>query len=248
MGLLDGKTALITGASRGIGKGIAEKFAAEGANIAFTYRSSEEKAKALEAELGKLGIKAMGFKSDASSFEESAKLIEDVTANFESLDIVVNNAGITKDNLILRMSEDQWDDVINVNLKSVFNLTKHVSRTMMKQRSGSIINMSSVVGVFGQAGQSNYSASKSGIFGFTKSIAKELASRGIRCNAVAPGFIDTEMTQELTEEQRAGFLQAIPLGRYASTEEVANVCLFLAGDQSSYVTGQTISVCGGLNC
>ena len=247
MNLLENKTALVTGATRGIGKGIAMKLAEAGANIAFTYRSSVDTANTVEKELSALGVKAKGYQSDAGDFAAAEELIKNVSEEFETIDVVVNNAGITRDNLILRMSEEQWDEVINTNLKSVFNVTKHVARTMMKQRSGSIINISSVVGVFGQAGQANYAASKSGVFGFTKSIAKELASRGIRCNSIAPGFIETEMTGELPEETRAEYLKAIPLGRYASTEEVANVVLFLASDLSSYVTGQTISVCGGLN-
>lgn len=247
MKLLEGKTALVTGGSRGIGTGIVRKFASEGANIAFTYLSSEESAKKIEAELNAMGIKAKAYKSDASSYEQAEELVKNVMEDFGDLDILVNNAGITKDNLLMRMSEDQWDRVIDINLKSIYNLTKQVIRPMMKKRWGSIINISSVVGVFGNAGQANYAASKAGAIGFTKSIAKELGSRNIRCNAVAPGFIETDMTHELDEKTKATFLASIPMRRLGMTDEVANVCLFLASDMSSYVSGQTLSVCGGLN-
>ncbi|MGC6532861.1 MAG: 3-oxoacyl-[acyl-carrier-protein] reductase [Flavobacteriales bacterium] len=246
MPLLEGKVALITGASRGIGKGIAEKFVAEGATVAFTYRSSEEKARALEAELTANGGTAKGFKSDAGDFEQAAKLVEDVVKEFGTVDIVINNAGITRDNLLMRMSEEHWDEIMDVNLKSVFNLTKAVMRTMLKARSGSIINMSSVVGVKGNAGQSNYAASKAGIIGFTKSVAAELGSRNIRCNAVAPGFIETEMTAALGEEVIQQWRDGIPLKRGGSPDDVANLCLFLASDLSTYITGQTINVDGGM--
>ena len=246
MPLLEGKVALITGASRGIGKGIAEKFVAEGATVAFTYRSSEEKARALEAELTANGGTAKGFKSDAGDFEQAAKLVEDVVQEFGTVDIVINNAGITRDNLLMRMSEEHWDEIMDVNLKSVFNLTKAVMRTMLKARSGSIINMSSVVGVKGNAGQANYAASKAGIIGFTKSVAAELGSRNIRCNAVAPGFIETEMTAALGEEVIQQWRDGIPLKRGGSPDDVANLCLFLASDLSTYITGQTINVDGGM--
>ena len=247
MKLLENKVALITGASRGIGNAIAKTFAEAGANIAFTYLSSEEKAKQLEEELSTLGIKAKGYKSNAASFEEAQELSKNVHKEFGSIDILVNNAGITKDNLLLRMNENDWDQVINVNLKSIYNLTKPVSYIMMKQRKGSIINLTSIVGIIGQAGQSNYSASKAGIIGFTKSIADEMGSRNIRSNAIAPGFIQTEMTDELPEDLKKKYLAGIPLKRFADPKEVANVALFLASDMSSYVNGQTISVCGGLN-
>jgi len=247
MKLLEGKTALITGASRGIGEAIANKFAQEGANIAFTYLSSKEKALALENHLHTHGVKAIGYKSDAASYAEAEHLVGNVLMEFQTIDIVVNNAGITRDNLILRMSEQQWDEIMHTNLKSVFNICKQVVKPMMKQRGGSIINMSSIVGMTGNAGQTNYSASKAGMIGFTKSLAKELGSRNIRCNAVAPGFIQTEMTHGLSEELKQQFIKNIPLGRYGSAEEVAKVCVFLASDLSSYVNGQVISVCGGLN-
>ncbi|MFN0276307.1 MAG: 3-oxoacyl-[acyl-carrier-protein] reductase [Chitinophagales bacterium] len=246
MKLLENKTALITGASRGIGEAIAVKFAEAGANVAFTYLSSEEKAKNLEAKLNTFGIKAKGYKSNAGEYAEAEKLISDVMADFSSLEIVINNAGITKDNLMLRMSEADWDAVMDINLKSVFNITKHAMKPMLKARKGSIINVSSVVGLIGQAGQANYAASKAGIIGFTKSIAKELGSRNIRCNAIAPGFIETDMTNELSEELKQTYFKSIPLGRFGKSEEVADVALFLASDLSSYVTGQTISVCGAL--
>ncbi|HYV93630.1 MAG TPA: 3-oxoacyl-[acyl-carrier-protein] reductase [Chitinophagales bacterium] len=247
MKLLEGKTALITGASRGIGEAIAKKFAEHGANIAFTYLSSAEKALTLETHLHSLGVKALGYKSNAASYADAEHLIGNVLMEFQTIDVVVNNAGITRDNLILRMSEHQWDEVITTNLKSVFNISKNVCKPMMKQRGGSIINMSSIVGMTGNAGQTNYAASKAGIIGFTKSLAKELGSRNIRCNAIAPGFIETEMTHGLSDTMKEEFKKNIPLGRYGSTEEVANVCLFLACDLSSYVNGQVISVCGGLN-
>ena len=246
MSLLKNKTALVTGATRGIGRAIALKLAKEGANIAFTFMSSLDKAKALEKEITDLGQKAIGIQSDASSMKEAETLIDRVTAEFDTIDIVVNNAGITKDNLILRLSEEQWDQVINTNLKSIFNITKLVSRPMMKQKQGSIINISSIVGLTGNPGQSNYAASKAGIVGFSKSVSKELSSRNIRVNVIAPGFIGTEMTDTLDEKVKADFISKIPMKRYGSTEEVANVVLFLASDLSSYVTGQTISVCGGM--
>lgn len=247
MQLLQGKTALITGASRGIGEAIARKFAEAGANVAFTYLSSADKALALQNELHQHGVKAIAYKSNAASFTEAEHLVNNVLMEFQTIDIVVNNAGITRDNLILRISEQQWDEVINTNLKSVFNITKQVIKPMMKQRSGSIINMSSIIGITGNGGQANYAASKAGIIGFTKSVAKELGSRNIRCNAVAPGFIDTEMTARVTDEAKENFMKDIPLGRYGTPDEVAKLCLFLGSDLSSYVTGQVISVCGGLN-
>ena len=246
MKLLDGKTAIITGASRGIGKGIALKFAEQGANIAFTYLSSEKKAKALEEELGDFGIIAKGFKSDASDFESAHQLVTDVMKAFASIDVVVNNAGITKDNLLMRMSEEDYDRVMEVNMKSIFNLTKAVLRPMLKQRSGSIINMSSVVGVKGNAGQANYSASKSAIIGFSKSTALELGSRNIRCNVIAPGFIETEMTAALDEAIVQGWRDSIPLKRGGSTEDIANATVFFASDMSAYVSGQVLNVCGGM--
>lgn len=247
MKLLEGKTAIITGASRGIGRAIAEKYAEQGANIVFTFASSVEKAKALEEELSsKYGVKVKGYQSDASKFDEAEKLIADVTNDFESIDVLINNAGITRDTLLMRMTEEQWDDVINVNLKSVFNLTKAALRTFLKQKSGSIINMSSVVGVMGNAGQANYAASKAGIIGFSKSVAKELGSRNVRSNVVTPGFIKTEMTDVLDPEVVKGWEEAIPLKRGGTTDDVANLCVFLGSDMSSYITGQTISVCGGM--
>ncbi len=247
MKLLENKTALITGASRGIGEAIAIKFAESGANIAFTYLSSEEKAKMLEEKLNGLGIKAKGYKSNAGIYADAEKLINDVLIDFGVLDIVVNNAGITKDGLMLRMSEEDWDSVMDINLKSVFNITKFAIKPMMKARKGSIINLSSIVGIIGQAGQANYAASKAGIIGFTKSIAKELGSRNIRCNAIAPGFIETDMTGELSEELKQTYFKSIPLGRFGKTSEVADVAVFLASDMSSYVTGQVLSVCGALH-
>ena len=246
MKLLEGKTVIITGASRGIGKGIAEVFAKHGANIAFTYRSSDEKAKALEEQLSVNGCKAKGYKSDASDFEAAQQLAADVLEEFGSIDVLVNNAGITKDGLLMRMSEDDFDRVMNINMKSVFNMTKAVLRTMLKQRKGSIINMSSVVGVKGNAGQANYSASKAAINGFTKSTALELGSRNIRCNSIAPGFIETEMTEALGEEQVQEWRNSIPLKRGGTTEDIANATLFLASDMSAYITGQVLHVCGGM--
>lgn len=246
MKLLEGKTALITGASRGIGKAIALRYAEHGADVAFSDLKQDENMEALEKELESMGRKGKGYASDASSLEQSEKLIADVLKDFEKIDILVNNAGITRDGLLMRMDEKDWDIIMAVNLKSVFNLTKAVQRSMLKQRSGSIINMSSVVGVDGNAGQSNYSASKAGIIGFTKSIAKELGSRNIRCNAIAPGFIETEMTAALADDVREDWIQSIPLRRGGKPEDVADVCTFLASDLSSYVTGQVISVCGGM--
>jgi 3-oxoacyl-[acyl-carrier protein] reductase len=245
--MLKGKTALITGASRGIGKGIAEKFAQNGANIAFTFASSVEKARAFEVELSeKYGVKAKGYQSDASDFNAAQTLADQVVADFGNIDVLINNAGITKDTLLMRMSEEQWDDVINTNLKSTFNLTKACLKTFLKNKAGSIINMSSVIGVTGNAGQANYAASKAGMIGFTKSIAKELGSRNVRCNAIAPGFIETEMTANLDAEVKKTWVDTIPLKRGGSTDDVANCCLFLASDMSAYITGQTINVCGGM--
>ena len=246
MKLLEGKTAIITGATRGIGKGIALKLAEHGANVAFTYVSSEEKALTIEKELIALGVKAKAYKSDASVMSDTEALVKDVNATFGGIDILVNNAGITKDNLLMRMSEEDFDRVMEVNLKSVFNMTKSVQRTMLKQRSGSIINMTSVVGVKGNAGQSNYAASKAGVIGFTKSIAQELGSRNIRCNAIAPGFIETEMTEKLDEQVIADWRNTIPLKRGGTPEDVANVTAFLASNMSAYVTGQVLHVCGGM--
>src|SRR5690554_1817659 len=246
MKLLEGKTAIITGGSRGIGKGIVEIFAQHGANVAFTYSSSAEASNILVEELSKTGVKAKAYRSDASSYEESQDLAEEVLKDFGSIDILINNAGITKDNLLMRMSEEDFDSVVNVNLKSVFNMTKAVQRTMLKQRKGSIINMSSVVGVKGNAGQANYAASKAGIHGFTKSMALELGSRNIRCNAIAPGFIETEMTGKLDETTVQAWRNAIPLKRGGSPEDVANACVFLASSLSAYVTGQVLNVDGGM--
>ena len=246
MNLLQNKTALITGASRGIGKGIAKKFAEQGANVAFTYRSSEAKAKELEAELNAMGIKAKAYQSDAADFAGSETLAKQVLEDFGGVNILVNNAGITRDTLMLRMKEDDWDAVMNTNLKSVFNLTKQLIRPMMKNGGGSIINISSVVGIIGQAGQANYAASKAGMIGFSKSIAKEMGSRNIRCNVLAPGFISTEMTDELDEKTQEKYLSNIPLKRFGTVEDVANAALFLASDMSAYVSGQTVSVCGAL--
>jgi 3-oxoacyl-[acyl-carrier protein] reductase len=250
MKLLEGKVAIVTGAARGIGASIALKFAEHGANIAFTYvsDSSAEKAAALETQLQALGVKAKAYKSNAADFAQCESFVNDVLKEFGAIDICVNNAGISKDNLLLRVSEKEWDDVMNINLKSVFNMTKHVMRPMMKAKKGSIINMSSVIGMRGNAGQSSYAASKAGIIGFTKSIAHELGSRNIRCNAIAPGFIKTDMTHYLRDGSGADdFLKKIPLGHFGSSEEIANATLFLASDMSSYVTGQALSVCGGLN-
>ncbi|HNQ27180.1 MAG TPA: 3-oxoacyl-[acyl-carrier-protein] reductase [Aquaticitalea sp.] len=246
MKLLEGKTAIITGASRGIGKGIALIFADHGANVAFTYSSSAESAKALEVELNAKGVKAKGYQSNAANFDEAQQLADAVVAEFGSIDILVNNAGITKDNLLMRMSEEDFDAVIAVNLKSVFNMTKAVQRTMLKQRKGSIINMSSVVGVKGNAGQTNYAASKAGVIGFSKSVALELGSRDIRCNAIAPGFIETEMTAKLDEATVKGWRDAIPLKRGGTPTDIANACVFLASDLSAYITGQTLHVDGGM--
>ncbi|GAB2643473.1 3-oxoacyl-[acyl-carrier-protein] reductase [Emticicia sediminis] len=246
MTLLQNKVALVTGASRGIGREIAKKFAEQGANVAFTYLSSIEKGQALEAELAAYGIKAKGYRSDASDFAAAEQLVVDVVADFGTLDILVNNAGITRDTLLMRMSEEQWDEVLRVNLKSVFNLTKAATKPMMRAKSGSIINMTSVVGLMGNAGQANYSASKAGIIGFTKSIAKELGSRNIRSNAIAPGFIETEMTGELNEKALEDWLKNIPLKRAGQGEDVANACVFLASDMSKYITGQTLQVDGGM--
>ncbi|WP_418513089.1 3-oxoacyl-[acyl-carrier-protein] reductase [Corallibacter sp.] len=246
MKLLQGKTAIITGASRGIGKGIAEVFAQQGANIAFTYSSSVEAANALEKELNDLGVKAKGYQSNAADFAQAQELADAVVQEFGSIDVLINNAGITKDNLLMRISEEDFDKVIEVNLKSVFNMTKAVQRTMLKQRQGSIINMSSVVGVKGNAGQANYAASKAGIIGFSKSVALELGSRNIRSNVIAPGFIETEMTAKLDENTVKGWRDAIPLKRGGTPEDIANVCVFLASDMSAYVTGQTINVDGGM--
>ncbi len=246
MKLLEGKTAIITGGSRGIGKGIAQVFAKQGANVAFTYSSSVEAANELEKELSSYGIKAKGYQSNAANFEQSQELAKAVHTEFGSIDVLINNAGITKDNLLMRISEEDFDKVIEVNLKSVFNMTKAVQRIMLKQRQGSIINMSSVVGVKGNAGQTNYAASKAGILGFTKSVALEIGSRSIRCNAIAPGFIETEMTAKLDEEVVKGWRNAIPLKRGGTPEDVANACLFLASDMSTYVTGQVLNVDGGM--
>lgn len=246
MKLLENKTVLITGASRGIGKGIATVFAEHGANVVFTYSSSVDAANALETELQALGVQAKGYQSNAADFEQAQELVENVLADFSTIDVLINNAGITKDNLLMRISEEDFDKVIEVNLKSVFNLTKAVQRTMLKQRHGSIINMSSVVGVKGNAGQSNYAASKAGIIGFSKSIALELGSRNIRCNVIAPGFIETEMTAQLSEDVVAGWRAGIPLKRGGTPNDVANACVFLASDLSSYITGQVINVDGGM--
>ncbi len=247
MKLLDGKTALVTGAARGIGKAIALKFAREGANVAFSDIALSEATAALEQELIALGVKAKAYASDASSFTDGEALVNEVLKDFGQIDALVNNAGITRDNLLMRMTEADWDLVININLKSVFNLTKAVQKVMLKQRFGSIINMSSVVGVAGNGGQSNYAASKAGIIGFTKSMALELGSRNIRCNAIAPGFIETEMTHKLPEEARNKWINDIPLKRPGTPDDVANVTVFLASDLSSYVNGQVINVCGGMN-
>lgn len=246
MKLLEGKVAIITGASRGIGRGVAEIFAKNGANVAFTYLSSETKALELENELKAFGVKAKGYKSDAANYNAAEEFINNVVNDFGKIDAIVNNAGITKDGLLMRMSEENWDDVINVNLKSVFNITKAALRTLLKQRYGSIINMSSVVGREGNPGQSNYAASKAGINGFTKSIAQEIGSRNIRCNAIAPGFIETEMTAQLDQDVMRGWIEDIPMKRPGKPEDVANTALFLASDLSSYVNGQVINVCGGM--
>jgi len=247
MKLLEGKTAIVTGASRGIGKAIALKYAQEGCNVAFTDLFEDENMKATEAELQELGVKAKGYASDASKFDETERVVNQIVEDFGRIDVLVNNAGITKDTLLMRMTEEQWDAVINVNLKSVFNFTKAVQKTMLVQRSGSIINMSSVVGVSGNAGQTNYSASKAGIIGFTKSVARELGARGVRSNAIAPGFIITEMTAKIPEDARKAWEASIPLKRGGTPEEVAGVATFLASDLSSYVSGQVIQVCGAMN-
>ncbi|MDG1039600.1 MAG: 3-oxoacyl-[acyl-carrier-protein] reductase [Polaribacter sp.] len=247
MKLLENKTAIITGATRGIGRGIAIMFAQQGANVAFTFSASVDAAKALESELNDLGVKAKGYQSNAAIFDAAQKLAADVIKEFGTIDILVNNAGITKDNLLMRISEDDFDKVIEVNLKSVFNLTKAVIRPMMKQRKGSIINMSSIVGINGNAGQANYAASKAGIVGFSKSVALELGSRNIRSNVIAPGFIETEMTGKLDAATVQGWRDAIPLKRGGSPEDIANACVFLASDMSAYITGQTLSVDGGMN-
>ena len=246
MNLLENKVVIITGASRGIGKAIAEECVAQGAKVAFTYLSSVEKAQALEAELSAKGGVAKGFKSDASKFEDAQALVDAVIEEFGTVDVLVNNAGITRDTLLMRMSEEQWDEVMNTNLKSAFNLTKAVQRPMLKARKGSIINMSSVVGVSGNAGQANYAASKAGLIGFSKSVAQELGSRNIRCNSIAPGFIETEMTEALDQKVVEEWRASIPLKRGGSPKDVADLTVFLASDMSSYITGQTINVCGGM--
>ncbi|MBT6440499.1 MAG: 3-oxoacyl-[acyl-carrier-protein] reductase [Flavobacteriales bacterium] len=246
MGLLDGKVSIITGATRGIGKGIAEKFADEGSDVIFTYASSEEKAKIVEKELQAKGVQAKGYKVNAADYDATVEFVKEVYKDFPVVDIVVNNAGITRDNLLLRMSVEQWDEVIDTNLKSVFNMTKAVMRNMLKKRSGSIINMASVVGVRGNPGQANYAASKAGIIGFTKSVALELGSRNIRCNAIAPGFIETEMTAALDQEVVKGWTDNIPLKRGGQPEDIANASVFLASDMSAYISGQTLNVCGGM--
>ena len=245
MKLLEGKNALITGGTRGIGEAIVRAFADQGASVAFTFKSSKEKAQTLEKELGSIG-KVISYQSEASSLKEAEKLLEDVLQEFENVDVLVNNAGITQDNLLLRMTEEQWDQVMEVNLKSVFNLTKQIGWHMLKQKKGSIINISSIVGMTGNAGQSNYAASKAGIIGFTKSVAQELGSRNIRCNAITPGFINTDMTKELDVQYEKEFLKNIPLNRLGDPVEVANAALFLASDLSNYITGQVTSVCGGM--
>jgi len=250
MRLLEGKTSIVTGAARGIGAAIALKLAEHGSNVVFTYvsDSSAEKALALVSQIEALGVKAKAVKSNAGIFADCEALVNDTIKEFSAIDVCVNNAGISKDNLLLRMTEEQWDDVMDINLKSVFNMTKQVIRPMMKAKQGSIINMSSIIGIRGNAGQSSYAASKAGIIGFTKSIAAELGSRNIRCNAIAPGFIETDMTHYLKDGDAAsGFLQKIPLGRFGKAEEIANTTLFLASDLSSYITGQVLSACGGLN-
>jgi len=246
--MIENRVAIVTGGSRGIGEAIALKFAENGAHVAFSYVSSEEKAKTLEEKLQSFGVKAKAYKSNAADFSDCEKMVNEVIKEFGTVDILVNNAGISKDNLLLRMTAEQWDEVMATNLKSVFNMTKQVVRPMMKSRKGSIVNMSSIIGMRGNAGQSSYAASKAGIIGFTKSVAAELGSRNIRCNAIAPGFVETDMTHYLKEGEAAKtFLEKIPLAKFGSAEEIANVTLFLASDMSSYITGQVISVCGGLN-
>jgi 3-oxoacyl-[acyl-carrier protein] reductase len=247
MKLLKGKVALITGGSRGIGEAIALKFAAEGAHIAFTYVSSDERAKALEEKLSAMGVQAKGYKSDAGDYAAAETLVNEIMTQFGTIDICVNNAGISKDNLLMRMTPEQWDDVLQANLKSIYNLSKQVIKPMMKNRKGSIINMSSIVGMKGNAGQSSYAASKAGIIGFTKSIAQELGSRNVRVNAIAPGFIETDMTHYLKDGGAEKWFEKIPMARFGKPEEVADVALFLASDMSSYVSGQVISVCGAMN-
>ncbi|HEV3223701.1 MAG TPA: 3-oxoacyl-[acyl-carrier-protein] reductase [Puia sp.] len=248
MKLLEGKIVIVTGAARGIGEAIALRMAEQGAHIAFSFLSSEEKAKVLEKKLLSFGIKAKGYKSNAGSYEDSEKFVNEVLEEHGTVDVCINNAGISKDSLLLRLNSAQWDEVMEINLKSVFNMTKQVIRPMMKAKKGSIINMSSIIGIRGNAGQSSYAASKAGIIGFTKSVAHELGSRNIRCNAIAPGFVETDMTHYLKDEEGARtFLAKIPLNRFASTFEIADTALFLASDMSSYITGQVISVCGGLN-
>ncbi len=247
MKLLEGKTALITGASRGIGRAVAVVYAQHGANVAFSDLQYDELAESLEKELSELGVKAKGFASDASDFADSEKLVNEVDAEFGKIDILVNNAGITKDTLLMRMTEEMWDAVINVNLKSAFNLTKAVQRYMLKQRSGSIINMSSIVGMGGNAGQANYAASKAGMIAFTKSVAQEIGARNVRVNAIAPGFIETDMTAKLSEDVKKEWAEKIPLKRAGQPKDVANMAVFLASDLSSYVTGQVFTVCGGMN-
>lgn len=246
MKLLEGKVALVTGGSRGIGKALALAFAEQGAQVAFSDLAYDEKAQELEKKLADMGAKAKGYASDASKFDDGEELVQKIVADFGRLDILVNNAGITRDTLLMRMTEQQWDDVIRVNLKSAFNLTKATQKVMLKQRSGSIINMSSVVGLGGNAGQANYAASKAGMIGFTKSVAQELGARSVRCNAIAPGFIETDMTAGLAEDVKKGWAQQIPLRRAGTVEDVANVAVFLASDMAGYVTGQVIPVCGGM--
>ena len=242
---LENKVAIVTGGSRGIGKGIVQHFHKAGANVVFTYRSSDDQARAIEQSLG--SDRVLGVKSDASVMDDAKSLVDQTIERFGTVNVLVNNAGITKDNLMLRMTEEQWDEVIRVNLKSVFNLTKCVMRPMLKNRGGSIINMSSVVGLFGNAGQANYAASKAGIIGFTKSIAKEIGSRGVRCNAITPGFIETEMTEQLDDKVKSSYIDGIPLKKFGSVDAIAKATLFLASDDSDYVTGQVLSVCGGLS-
>lgn len=247
MSLLAGKTALITGGSRGIGRSIVTEFVRHGANVAFTYLSSAAPAQELAQELSNMGVKVKCYASNAADYAQAEALVNEVLTDFGTIDILVNNAGITRDNLMLRMTEQQWDEVMNNNLKSVFNLTKHVIKPMMKAKSGSIINLTSIVGMRGNAGQANYAASKAGIIGFTKSIAQELGSRNIRCNAIAPGFIDTDMTKAINPDVTAEWLKKVPMARFGKPEEVANVCVFLGGDLGSYVSGQVLSVCGSMN-